>query len=88
MNDIVREIKYLINLDKLDALQMLYQDLQEQHSNKEYKYNFEYLWQTAYIHACLKKRIKIKDWLFHLYESMDDIQKIALKPNLIYGKYV
>jgi hypothetical protein len=88
MNDIVREIKYYINANKLQALQMLYDDLYEQHANKEYTYNFEYLWQSAYIHACLKKRSEIKDWLMTLYEQMNDIQKAALKPNLIYGKYV
>ena len=88
MNNIVREIKYLIDMNKLSALQELYDDLYEQHTSKEYHYNFEYLWQSAYLHACLKKRDEIKQWLLECYEQMDDIQKIALKPNLIYGKYL
>ncbi len=48
----------------------------------------EYLFQRIYLSACVNKRPEIRAWLMELYEHMDPVSKIGLKPTLTYGKYV
>ncbi len=50
--------------------------------------NREYLFQRIYLSACTHGRIEIKAWLMELYDHMDPVSKIGLKPTLTYGKYV
>jgi len=47
------------------------------------------LFQTVYLHACLKKKRDIATWLeTTVFPSMDPIQQIALRQVFSYGKYL
>ena len=52
------------------------------------EYDWPYFFQKVYLHACLKKRQEIADWLYTLYERMDPIQQIALRQIFPYGRYL
>ena len=95
MEAILSEAKEYIERGKIHALQQLIDDLILAKQDKEYRYNFEYLWQKSYLHACItfkKNRTRdhqeILELLLHCYNMMDDVTKIALKPTLVYGKYL
>ena len=96
MDPLLCEIREYIRLGKVESMKQLVFDLIEAKKEKEYRYNFEYLWQKAYLHACICLRkhpttqnyVEMVEFLRGLYEMFDDITKIACKPTLIYGKYV
>ena len=47
------------------------------------------LFQTVYLHACLKKKRDIATWLETIvFPTMDPIQQIALRQVFSYGKYL
>jgi hypothetical protein len=81
--DIVREMKDLVVLDNLEGL-------------KDYVYEIQPLvdlpwdvvYKDVYLHACLKKKPLIVNWLLEVYETMDPITKIALKQLFPYGRYL
>ena len=51
-------------------------------------YDWPYFFHKVYLHACLKKREAIADWLFTLYAKMDPIQQIALRQIFPYGRHL
>ncbi len=57
---------------------------------KNYQLPVEYVFQQVYIHACLKRRPELAQWLkdnvYELY--LDDIQKIGIRQTFSYGKYL
>jgi hypothetical protein len=57
---------------------------------KNYQIPTEYVFQQVYIHACLKQRPELAQWLkdnvYELY--LDDIQKIGIRQTFSYGKYL
>ena len=48
--------------------------------------DWPYILQKTYLHACLKKRRDMVDWLGSLFEQMDPINRIAYRHTLNYGK--
>ena len=86
--DVLNEIKYYINLDKLSSLQHLLFDLLDNNPLSEYRPNWEFLWHHAFVHACLRNKVAIKEWLLEIYDTFDITTKIALKPTLLYAKYL
>jgi len=80
--DMTRFMKDLVTLDNLEGL-------------KDYVYENQFLdlpwdvvYKDVYLHACLKKKPLIVNWLLEVYESMDPITKIALKQLFPYGRYL
>lgn len=88
MQDWLRDVKWLIEQDKLGSLQLLLEELIQVHKDKEYDVNFEWLWKHAYLHSIIKKKPAIERWLLELYEHFPLLDKIGLKPTLVYGKYI
>ena len=55
----------------------------------EFNYDWLYLFQKVYLHACLKKRADMAEWLHStMYSKMDPIQQIALRQVFPYGKHL
>jgi len=55
----------------------------------EYRYDWPYLFQKVYLHACLKKRADMAEWLHtQMYSKLDPIQQIALRQVFPYGKHL
>jgi hypothetical protein len=82
MNSFLKDCKTLIDKDNLEGLQEYYED------HKDESFAWEYILQKLYLHACLKKKPRIVDWLTSLYMSLDPIQQIALRQMFSYGRYL
>jgi hypothetical protein len=82
MNTFLKECKTLIEKENLEGLQEVYLE------NQSENYPWEYIYQKLYLHACLKKKHKIVDWLNCMFEQFDPIQKIALRQMFSYGRYL
>ena len=75
-------LKQLVANNDLDGLKAEYTELQDSESQQPW----DVIFKDVYLHACLKKRQTIVDWLLTVYESMDDISKIALRQVFPYGR--
>lgn len=78
----LKTCKTLIEKDNLEGLQELYVEYQEE------PYPWEYIYQKLYLHACLKKKPRIVEWMKSIFEQFDPIQQIALRQMFSYGKYL
>jgi hypothetical protein len=87
INDsIIQDCKALINKNDLNALQEYYKELQE--SEFDTVPDWPNIFQALYIHACLKKRKEIADWLVPLFDTFDPITKIAYRQMFFYGRFL
>ena len=78
--------KRLVESFDLIGLQELYQDIITYES--EYRLPKEYLYQQIFLHACQYNFVEAISFLFQVYQSMDIIQKKALRQLFFYGKYL
>lgn len=82
MESFLKFCKTLIEKDNLEGLQEFYVEYQEE------PYPWEYIYQKLYLHACLKKKHRIVEWLEPMFKQFDPIQQIALRQMFSYGKYL
>jgi hypothetical protein len=82
MNSFLKDCKALIEKDNLEGLQEFYAEYHEEN------FPWEYIYQKLYLHACLKKKRRIVEWMNGLFPSFDPIQQIALRQMFSYGKYL
>ena len=80
--EIIREMKDLVVLDNLEGLKDYV------YENQSLDLPWDVVYKDVYLHACLKKKPLIVNWLLEVYESMDPISKIALKQLFPYGRYL
>ena len=83
--EIISNCKKFIQDNDIDALKEYSIELVS--LNQEYG-NWEYIFQQVYLHACLKKRKDVAEWLTSLYNEFDPIDQIALRQTFAYGKYL
>jgi hypothetical protein len=83
---LLRDIKEVVERGSLDTLQTFYAYLQKAHEDEDI--DWPYILQKTYLHACLKKRKDMVDWLATLFEMLDPINKIAYRHTLNYGKFL
>lgn len=82
MNSFLSFCKTLIEKDNLEGLQEVFEE------NKGENFPWEYVYQKLYLHACLKKKPKIVEWMNGLFPMFDPIQQIALRQMFSYGRYL
>ena len=82
MESFIKHCKTLIDEGNLDELQAVFQDVQEEN------YAWEYVYQKLYLHACLKKKVEIVEWMKGLFSMFDPIQQIGIRQMFSYGKYL
>ena len=82
IKDMTRFIKDLVTLDNLEGLKDYV------YENQSLDLPWDVIYKDVYLHACLKKKPLIVNWLLEVYESMDPITKIALKQLFPYGRYL
>ena len=80
--DMTRFMKDLVTLDNLEGLKVYV------YENQSLDLPWDVVYKDVYLHACLKKKPLIVNWLLEVYESMDPISKIALKQLFPYGRYL
>jgi hypothetical protein len=86
---IVEEIKELFARKSftLQTLQNYWKDLQEMEF--EVQPDMSWVFQKVYIHACLKGKRDVSEWLKSVFEEhADPIQKIAYRQTYAYGNYL
>jgi hypothetical protein len=82
MEGFLKQCKTMIEKDNLEGLQEFY--LENQGEN----YAWEYVYQKLYLHACLKKKHRIVEWMRPLFDQFDPIQQIGIRQMFSYGKYL
>ena len=78
--------QYIANGD-FESLQVHWKDIQ----NTEYPESFDWptVFQTLYLHACLKGQADIAMWFqTKVFPVLDPIQQIALRQSFAYGKHL
>ena len=85
MNDFIKECKAMVDRDNLEGLQETFQEAFEELPSG---FAWELIFQKVYIHACLKKKTRIVDWLMTLFPMLDPIQQIAVRQVFFYGRYL
>ena len=86
---IISTLRYYIENEMWDELQDYYEQIfLSQHEKREYRLNYEYIFQNIYLFVSNKKKEDLMRWMEQIYEGMGVVEKIALKPTLIYGKYL
>ena len=85
--DLIRDIKPLIEDGNLDALQIAWEELSH---NTEFDrpVAWDYVYQKVYLHAALKKQRSICQWMDELYLDFDPIIQIALRHVFPYARYL
>jgi hypothetical protein len=82
--DLLRDIKEVVERGSLDTLQTFYNYLHKVHEDEEI--DWPYILQKTYLHACLKKKKDMVEWLGGLFDLLDPISRIAYRHTLSYGK--
>jgi hypothetical protein len=82
MEAFLKQCKALIEKDNLEGLQEFYLE------NQDENYAWEYVYQKLYLHACLKKKHRIVEWMRPLFDQFDPIQQIGIRQMFSYGKYL
>ena len=80
---VLDDCKALVTAGDLKGLQEYYADVQSEVAS-----NWQYLYQKVYLHACLKKKVEIVDWLTSLFPSFDPVSQIAMRQMFPYGRHL
>ena len=84
--NIIKNCKNLIDSNNLKDLENYYKELFDK--KIDYNINVEYIFKNVYLYAIIKQNKEIILWLINIYNSFDDIIKIALKHTFTYSKYL
>lgn len=84
MEDIVYVFKRYVEMGAIESCSAYLEELQTTSQNIAW----DYIFQKVYLHACLKKQNPIVNWMHELYETMNDIEKIAIRHVFSYGQYL
>lgn len=84
MESVVQECKEFINANRGEELKEYYEYL----ITTDVQLDWPNLFQKVYIHACLKKRKDIADWLTTLFPQFDPITQIAFRQVFFYGRWL
>jgi hypothetical protein len=82
--EVMQRFKIYIESGNLEACQSYYTELAEEYDAVPW----DYIYQKAYLHACLKKQGEIKTWLESMYEHLDPIARIAVRQVFPYGRHL
>jgi hypothetical protein len=80
---LLHECKEYINANKFEEFKEFYKELTE--SEFETQPDWANLYQKVYLHACLKKRAEIAEWLESLFTQFPPITQIAYRQMFFYG---
>lgn len=83
-DDLIKPFKMYINADDLKSCQLYMAELHDEYEALPW----DYMFQKIYLHACLKKKNTIVDWLLELYKELNPIEQIALRQVFPYGRHL
>jgi hypothetical protein len=85
-DEILSELKPVIAEGNLTELQQLWEEYQETDFGRDIAW--DYVFQKSYLHAALKKKKDICDWLDTLFVTFNEMTKIALRQLFPYARYL
>ena len=86
--NILETCKSYIESDLLDEFKEYIQNLYTL-TLEDYRLSWEYIYQQVYLHACLKKKQVIAEWIQSQFTIIfNDVQQIALRQMFAYGNYL
>ena len=85
-DQLLLELKPLIAEGNLVQLQIVWEDYQETEFGRVIAW--DYIFQKCYLHAALKKKKDICDWMDTLFVTFDPITQIALRQLFPYARYL
>jgi hypothetical protein len=83
---IILEIKQYINEGDLNSIQLRWEQYERDRFSGHVAW--DYVFQKIYIHACLKQKKDIVEWLDIRFLELSPIIKIALRQMFSYSKYL
>ena len=83
---ITADMKEMVGKGNLEGLKEYYESVLELENTDQIAWDVVY--KDVYLHACLKKQKLIVEWLLTIYETFDEISKIALRQLFPYGRYL
>lgn len=86
-NQIIAEIKPLINEGNLDEISRQWHEYQAE-TEFDRQVAWDYIYQKIYLHAALKKQKHICEWLDTIFTKFDPIQQIALRQMFSYARHL
>lgn len=81
---LIQELKEWIDKDDLLSLQQFVNEIDIQDDSMPW----DYIYQKAYLHACLKKKKEIKEWFETLFPMFNFLTQSGLKHTFSYGNYL
>lgn len=85
--EIIDTCKRYIDSGNLEDIKSYYRELMQTEFPEEP--DWPYIFHRVYLHACLKGRLEIAQWIHQaLFPMMDPIQQIALRQIFPYGRYL
>jgi hypothetical protein len=81
---IVRYLKTQIDRNDLEYIQTVWQEYKEYENYDDIAWDV--VFKDVYIHACLKGKKEIVEWLDELYKEFDPIIQIALRQMFPYAR--
>ena len=86
--NIIQICKDYIECDLLEELQDYVQSLYRL-DIQDYRLPWESIYQQVYLHACLKKNVRIAHWIQSIFTKVfDEVQQIGLRQMFAYGNYI
>lgn len=84
--EVVAEAKDYVTVGDLTGLQDLWGEYQETDFGRALAW--EWIFEKIYLHAALKKRREICQWLDGLFQELDPIQQMGLRQIFPYARYL
>jgi hypothetical protein len=86
-DELIREIKPLINDGNLTALEIAWEDYRD---NTDFgrELAWDYIFQKVYLHAALKKQHAICEWLDSIFLEFNPALQIAMRQMFAYARYL
>jgi len=86
--EIIDTCKDYIETDQIDELKDYIANIQLINI-QDYRLPIEYMYQQIYLHACLKKKQVIAEWIESIFPLIfNHIQQIGLRQMFSYGRYL
>ncbi len=84
--EIISNFKHYIKNDMLDYFEDYFHEI----TSEEYhnKISYPYIFQKIYLFCCIQGKRNILEFLFQVYKTFALVDRIALRPTIIYGKYL
>ncbi len=87
MEQYIYHLKQLVNVGNLSHFQSYMQHVYD--TEQDPNFDLSYLFQKIYLHACLKRKRDIAEWMENIaFTFLEPIQQIAIRQLFSYGHYL